>query len=156
MKGMYRLITGVDRQVGRIVAELERQGFDDNTVVIFTGDNGIMIGEHGLTGIWLMYEGSIMGRIGREEATIEQVGLLMSGVGEPEGAAAGYAGLVGSQEPAQVSYKRRWRYAFPYANYDYLARRVGRTGQTACCRAGMHFYIAGDRRPPTHVAEHSW
>ena len=59
MKGMYRLITGVDRQVGRIVAELERQGFDDNTVVIFTGDNGIMIGEHGLTGIWLMYEGSI-------------------------------------------------------------------------------------------------
>ncbi|MDE0107476.1 MAG: sulfatase [Bryobacterales bacterium] len=59
MKGMYRLITGVDRQVGRIVTELERQGFDDNTVVVFTGDNGIMIGEHGLTGIWLMYEGSI-------------------------------------------------------------------------------------------------
>ena len=59
MKGMYRLITGVDRQVGRIVAELERRGFDDNTVVIFTGDNGIMIGEQGLTGIWLMYEGSI-------------------------------------------------------------------------------------------------
>ncbi len=59
MKGMYRLITGVDRQVGRIVAELERRGFDDNTVIIFTGDNGIMIGEHGLTGIWLMYEGSI-------------------------------------------------------------------------------------------------
>jgi len=37
----------------------------------------------------VMYEGSIMGRISREEATIEQVGLLMSGVGEPEGAAAG-------------------------------------------------------------------
>ena len=59
MKGMYRLITGVDGQVGRIVAELERRGLDDNTVIIFTGDNGIMIGEHGLTGIWLMYEGSI-------------------------------------------------------------------------------------------------
>ena len=59
MKGMYRLITGVDEQVGRVVAELERRGIADNTVVIFTGDNGIMIGEHGLTGIWLMYEGSI-------------------------------------------------------------------------------------------------
>ena len=59
MKGMYRLITGVDEQVGRIVAELATRGLDDNTVVIFTGDNGIMIGEHGLTGIWLMYEGSI-------------------------------------------------------------------------------------------------
>ena len=59
MKGMYRMITGVDAQVGRIAAELKNQGFDDNTVVFFTGDNGIMIGEHGLTGIWLMYEGSI-------------------------------------------------------------------------------------------------
>ena len=59
MKGMYRLITGVDEQVGRIVDELSSRGFGDNTVVIFTGDNGIMIGEHGLTGIWLMYEGSI-------------------------------------------------------------------------------------------------
>lgn len=59
MKGMYRLITGVDEQVGRIVEELERQGQLDNTVVIFTGDNGIMVGEQGLTGIWLMYEGSI-------------------------------------------------------------------------------------------------
>ena len=59
MKGMYRLITGVDKQVGRIVSALERQGVLDNTVLIFTGDNGIMIGEHGLTGIWLMYEGSI-------------------------------------------------------------------------------------------------
>ena len=37
MKGMYRLITGVDTQVGRITAELERRGFADNTVVIFTG-----------------------------------------------------------------------------------------------------------------------
>lgn len=59
MKGMYRLITGVDAEVGRIVDELANRGFADNTVVIFTGDNGIMIGEHGLTGIWLMYEGSI-------------------------------------------------------------------------------------------------
>ncbi|MCY3961568.1 MAG: ABC transporter ATP-binding protein [bacterium] len=35
----------------------------------------------------VMYEGSVMGRVSREEATVEQVGLLMSGVGEPEGAA---------------------------------------------------------------------
>ena len=59
IKGIYRLITGVDVQVGRVVAELERKGLADNTVIIFTADNGIMIGEQGLTGIWLMYEGSI-------------------------------------------------------------------------------------------------
>ncbi len=35
----------------------------------------------------VMYEGSVMGRVNRADATVEQVGLLMSGVGEPEGAA---------------------------------------------------------------------
>ena len=35
----------------------------------------------------VMYEGSVMGRVSREEATVEQVGLLMSGVGVPESAA---------------------------------------------------------------------
>ena len=37
----------------------------------------------------VMYEGSVMGRVDRADATVEQVGLLMSGVGEPEGAAVG-------------------------------------------------------------------
>ena len=59
IKSMYRMITGVDEQVGRIRDELERLALDDNTVVIFTSDNGMMVGEHGLTGIWLGYEPSI-------------------------------------------------------------------------------------------------
>ena len=37
----------------------------------------------------VMYEGQVMGRMNREDATIEQVGLLMSGVGEPEGVPVG-------------------------------------------------------------------
>lgn len=59
MKGMYRLISGVDVQVGRIVDELEVLGVSDNTIIVFTSDNGLITGEHGLTGIWLMYEPSI-------------------------------------------------------------------------------------------------
>ena len=86
MKGMYRLITGVDTQVGRITAELEKRGFADNTVVVFTGDNGIMVGEHGLTGIWLMYEGSIRKPLiisdprlapSRQGAVVEQMALSL-------------------------------------------------------------------------------
>ncbi len=34
------MIRGVDRGVGRVMAELKRQGLDDNTLVIFTSDNG--------------------------------------------------------------------------------------------------------------------
>ena len=32
----YRLITGMDNAIGQIMAELEKLGFDDNTIVIFT------------------------------------------------------------------------------------------------------------------------
>ena len=58
-KDYYRLITGVDREVGRIVAALERRGIRGRTLIVFTSDNGLLIGEHGLTGKWLMFEESI-------------------------------------------------------------------------------------------------
>ena len=59
VKGYYRLISGIDRAVGRIVASLKSQGLDKNTIIIFTGDNGFFLGEHGLAGKWLMYEQAI-------------------------------------------------------------------------------------------------
>ncbi|TWU33232.1 sulfatase family protein [Novipirellula artificiosorum] len=55
----YRLITGMDAAVGRIMATLKELGMDDNTIVIFTSDHGALRGDHGLTGKWLMYEESI-------------------------------------------------------------------------------------------------
>jgi len=59
VKGYFRLITGVDNAVGRILKELEKQDLSRNTVVIFTSDNGFFLGEHGLAGKWLPYEASI-------------------------------------------------------------------------------------------------
>jgi arylsulfatase A-like enzyme len=34
------MIRSLDRNIGRVLAELKRQGLDDNTLVIFTSDNG--------------------------------------------------------------------------------------------------------------------
>lgn len=59
VKRYYRLITGIDDQVGRIRTALEERGWDRNTVVIFTSDNGFFLGERGLAGKWLMHEESI-------------------------------------------------------------------------------------------------
>lgn len=59
VKGYYRLITGVDIVIGKLRAELKRLGFDDNTVIIFTGDNGFYLGEYGLAGKWFPHELSI-------------------------------------------------------------------------------------------------
>jgi len=59
VKGYYRLITGVDAAIGKIVASLDGLGLDENTVILHTSDNGFFLGEHGLAGKWLMHEESI-------------------------------------------------------------------------------------------------
>ena len=59
MKNYYRLCTEVDATCGAVIAELKRQGALDNTLVIFTGDNGYFHGERGLADKWYPYEESI-------------------------------------------------------------------------------------------------
>jgi arylsulfatase A-like enzyme len=59
MKAYYRLVTEVDTACGRLMQELEERKLLDNTLVIFTGDNGYFHGEHGLADKWYPYEESI-------------------------------------------------------------------------------------------------
>ena len=59
IKGYYRMIAEVDREVGLIRKALKDQGLDRNTVIIFMSDNGYFLGERGLADKWLMYEPSV-------------------------------------------------------------------------------------------------
>jgi arylsulfatase A-like enzyme len=59
VKSYYRLITGVDEVVGKMVVQLKKLGLDKNTIIIFMGDNGFYLGEHGLEGKWYGHEESI-------------------------------------------------------------------------------------------------
>ncbi len=59
LKDYYRLVTGIDREVGRLRAELGRRGLAESTVLVFTSDNGWFAGEHGLADKWFPYEESI-------------------------------------------------------------------------------------------------
>jgi arylsulfatase A-like enzyme len=59
MKNYYRLATEVDTTCGRILDELKKEGILDNTLVIFTGDNGNFHGEHQLADKWYPHEESI-------------------------------------------------------------------------------------------------
>ena len=56
VKDYYRLVAGVDEAIGAILREVSARGELDNTVVIVIGDNGMMLGEHGLTDKWFPYE----------------------------------------------------------------------------------------------------
>lgn len=69
----YGLITHLDKQVGRILRELNSGPHADNTIVIYTADHGLAVGSHGLLGKQNVYEHS-MG-----------APLIFSGPGIPEG-----------------------------------------------------------------------
>ena len=59
MKNYYRLATEVDSTCGRILAELKKQNLLEDTLVIFTTDNGYYHGEHGLADKWYPHQESI-------------------------------------------------------------------------------------------------
>jgi len=59
VKSYYRLISGVDREVGRMMDKLRELGVDDNTVFLYHGDNGFYLGERGFAGKWYPHEVSI-------------------------------------------------------------------------------------------------
>ena len=58
-KNYYRLISGVDRMLGRMLERLESKGLLNNTVVVWSSDNGFFLGERGMADKWMMYEPSI-------------------------------------------------------------------------------------------------
>jgi arylsulfatase A-like enzyme len=59
VKNYYGVLLGVDENVGRVLDYLDSNGLSENTVVIYTSDNGFFLGEHGLFDKRLMYEPSI-------------------------------------------------------------------------------------------------
>lgn len=59
LKGYYRLVAGLDAAIGRIIDAVNSAGLAENTVIVFSSDNGAFLGEHGLAGKWLMREESI-------------------------------------------------------------------------------------------------
>jgi arylsulfatase A-like enzyme len=56
VRDYYRLVTGLDREIGRLREGLAVLGLADDTVIVFTADNGMLLGERGLADKWVMYE----------------------------------------------------------------------------------------------------
>jgi len=55
----YGMVSEMDEQVGRILDALEKNGLKENTLIVFAGDNGLAVGQHGLLGKQNLYEHSI-------------------------------------------------------------------------------------------------
>ena len=50
LSGYYAAITGLDRGVGALLDRLEDMGILDNTLILFSSDNGMNMGHHGIWG----------------------------------------------------------------------------------------------------------
>lgn len=50
LRGYYAAISAMDEGVGNLLDRLEEQGVAENTLIIFTSDNGMNMGHHGIWG----------------------------------------------------------------------------------------------------------
>ncbi|MBS0001089.1 MAG: sulfatase-like hydrolase/transferase [Cyclobacteriaceae bacterium] len=72
IKAYYAMISHLDHAVGRILSAIDHKGIRNNTLIIFTADNGLAVGQHGLMGKQNLYEHSI------------RIPMIISGPGIPE------------------------------------------------------------------------
>ncbi len=68
----YAMVSEVDAQMGRIMEALEKSGKAQNTIIVWAGDNGLALGQHGLLGKQNVYDHSV------------RVPLVFSGPGIPK------------------------------------------------------------------------
>ena len=73
IRDYYAMMTHLDEQIGKIVEALKAKGEYENTIIVFAGDNGLALGQHGLMGKQNVYEHSL------------NVPLIIAGKGIPKG-----------------------------------------------------------------------
>lgn len=59
MRAYYRMISGIDGALGRFMEALEEAGLAENTIIVYSADNGYHMGNRGFAGKWSHYEESL-------------------------------------------------------------------------------------------------
>lgn len=59
IKAYLRCVASIDENIGRILNYLDEEGLTENTIVIYTSDQGFFLGEHGLFDKRFMYDESL-------------------------------------------------------------------------------------------------
>ncbi len=69
----YGMISDMDEKIGEILAALARMGLTEDTIIVYTADHGLSVGQHGLLGKQNLYDHSV------------RVPLILRGPGVPGG-----------------------------------------------------------------------
>ncbi len=59
MRAYFRMVSGIDNAIGRFMKALEEAGVADNTIIVYSADNGFHMGNRGFAGKWSHYEESL-------------------------------------------------------------------------------------------------
>ena len=59
IKAYLRCVAGIDDNIGRVLDYLDKEGLAENTIVVYTSDQGFFLGEHNLFDKRFMYEESL-------------------------------------------------------------------------------------------------
>ena len=128
-----RVIHSVDRNVGRVLDYMEKSGLLENTIIVYTSDQGFYMGEHGWFDKRFMYEesfrtpmlvrfpGGVKGDIPGMVQNIDHAAtfLQVAGVPVPEDIqGASYLPLLKGEKP------KDWRTSLYYHFYEYPAEHA--------------------------------
>ena len=59
IRAYYRMVSGIDGAIGSFMAALEEAGLAENTIIVYSADNGYYMGNRGLAGKWSHFEESL-------------------------------------------------------------------------------------------------
>jgi choline-sulfatase len=128
----YAIITHMDAQIGRVLSALKASGEAENTIILFTADHGLGVGQHGLMGKQNQFDHSV------------RVPLVIAGPGFSEGVTIDTPvylqdvmpttlDLAGARKPEHVQFKSllplargmvQESYPAIYGGYMHLQRMV--------------------------------
>ena len=59
MRAYLRMVSGIDNAIGRFLKALEEAGLAENTIIVYSADNGFFMGNRGFAGKWSHYEDAL-------------------------------------------------------------------------------------------------
>jgi len=130
IKDYLRCVTSVDDDFGRMLAYLEEAGLADNTVVIYTSDQGFYLGEHGWFDKRWMYEHSLRTPLLVRWPGVVQPGTFCDALVTPLDFPATFLDIAGVEVPADMQGRSLvpllkgqtppdWRKTVYYHYYEY-------------------------------------
>ncbi len=157
-----RCIKSVDDQVGRVLDYLDEHGLTDNTIVVYTSDQGFYMGEHGWFDKRFMYEESFRTPlIVRFPKKMKHKGVVCDALVQNIDYAPTYLDIAGVEQPEWMPGRslmslvendgkapKDWRKTLYYHYYDYPAIHMVRKhdGVSDGVHKLIHFYGDGKKK----------